>query len=244
VALQSALHCSGRLADPAGQARSHLYLGRAFNRLGQAGAARSHLTQAVAVSHALGDRAAEARAHLAFSVLWGSESDLAESLSSGLRALRLAEADNDLALLAKACNNVGYDYAVQGDAEQALGYCLRALDLCHQADTDPSLEAYIEDSLGYIYHRLGDGCQATASYWRAVRTFRAIGAPYLSARSLSDLGDCHEAAGDGDAAIDAWQQALAVLDELAHPDADKVRRKINVQRAARNAQLNGASATP
>ena len=233
---QTRLDSSDRLGDPSGQARAHLHLGRALARLGQADAARRHLAQAVELSRALGDRPTEARAHLALSHVWSAgQFNPAEALASCLRALELAEAAGDVALMAHACNNLGYDYALHGDADQALAYCRRALDLCHQARTDPALEAHIYDSLGYAYRCLGDQRQAIASYWRAVRTSQAIGAPYLGAESLSNLGDCHAAAGDAAAAAEAWQLALSILDDLNHPYAADVRRKISELRAvARN----------
>jgi predicted negative regulator of RcsB-dependent stress response len=42
---------------------------------------------------------------------------------------------------------------------------------------------------------------------------------------LVSLGDSYEAAGDTQAARDAWQQALAILDDLQHPDAERIRGK-------------------
>lgn len=147
------------------------------------------------------------------------------------RVQQLAEAAADVALMARACNNLGYDYALAGDTQNALSYCRRALDLCHQADVDPCLEGIAEDSLGYAYARTGDRRRAIASYSRAVRVFRKTGAARLEAGSLSDLGDCHAAAGDARAAVGAWQRALAILGELSHPgehpDAIRIRRKID-----------------
>jgi hypothetical protein len=43
---------------------------------------------------------------------------------------------------------------------------------------------------------------------------------------LDHLGDTHAAAGDPGAARAAWQQALAILTELDHPDAERLRGKL------------------
>jgi hypothetical protein len=43
---------------------------------------------------------------------------------------------------------------------------------------------------------------------------------------LTNLGDAHRAADDLDAARSAWRQALTILDELNHPDADRVRARL------------------
>jgi transcriptional regulator with XRE-family HTH domain/tetratricopeptide (TPR) repeat protein len=225
ITQQAALNCSSRIGDRAGQATSHLYLGRALAHQGHARSALSHLKKAAELSHVLGDRSAEARAHLAFSVLWLGKSDLASSISSSLQALQLAEAHGDLALMAHACNNLGYSYAVQNDTDQALAYCRRALELCSRVDA-PCIEAHAADSLGYTYCCLGDQRQAAVSYRRAAALFQDTGARYLSAQSLTSLGDSHKAAGHLSAARSAWRRALTILDDLNHPDADQIRRKL------------------
>jgi hypothetical protein len=43
---------------------------------------------------------------------------------------------------------------------------------------------------------------------------------------MAHLGDAHQAARDTAAARRAWQQALAVLDGLHHPGADRVRARL------------------
>ncbi len=45
---------------------------------------------------------------------------------------------------------------------------------------------------------------------------------------LDRLGDVHHSAGDARAARWAWTQALRTLDELGHPDSDRVRAKVRV----------------
>lgn len=230
---RTALDCSVRLGQLDGQARAHLQLGRALARLGQADLARAHVARAVELSAELGDRGTEARAHLVLAAIWQTiEHKSAEAIASSLRALALAEADADPGLTAVACNNLGYDHALHGDAARALAYCRRALDLCQQANVDPVLEGHIYDTLGYASQRLGEHQQAIASYRRATRIFRDNGARYLSAESLSNLGDCQAAAGDADAAIRAWQHALTILDDLGDAGAGLLCDKIGRLRKA------------
>jgi predicted negative regulator of RcsB-dependent stress response len=50
---------------------------------------------------------------------------------------------------------------------------------------------------------------------------------------LTRLGDAHQALGDRAAAREAWQQALAVLDELHDPGAAQVESRLDELRAAR-----------
>ena len=56
---------------------------------------------------------------------------------------------------------------------------------------------------------------------------RELGAHYYEASSLTDLGDAQHAGGHTEAARDAWQQALTILDQLSHPDAEVVRAKLH-----------------
>lgn len=48
----------------------------------------------------------------------------------------------------------------------------------------------------------------------------------VQADALGHLGDNDYAAGDSSAAREAWQQALAILEDLGHPNADQVRHKL------------------
>jgi hypothetical protein len=55
---------------------------------------------------------------------------------------------------------------------------------------------------------------------------RDLGYRYGEAFTLTNLGDTHHAAGHPHAARTAWQQALTILDQLDHPDAEQVRTKL------------------
>jgi hypothetical protein len=59
-----------------------------------------------------------------------------------------------------------------------------------------------------------------------VDLFRDLGDRYFEADTLTHLGDAHHAAGDPRAARDAWQQALTILNDMDHPDAQQVRTKL------------------
>jgi tetratricopeptide (TPR) repeat protein len=74
---------------------------------------------------------------------------------------------------------------------------------------------------------MGDEYQAGISYRRASSLFGQTSRRYLSAMSLDSLGDSYHRAGNVSEALGTWRQALDILDELAHPDASEVRRKIH-----------------
>ena len=54
---------------------------------------------------------------------------------------------------------------------------------------------------------------------------RESGNHLKEARTLANLGDAHQTAGDVAKALDAWQHALAIFDDLDHPDSDRLRTK-------------------
>jgi tetratricopeptide (TPR) repeat protein len=68
--------------------------------------------------------------------------------------------------------------------------------------------------------------QAITSYQHALDLARDLGDGYHEADTLTHLGDTHHATGNLQAARDAWQQALTILDDLDHPDAGQVRTKL------------------
>jgi tetratricopeptide (TPR) repeat protein len=83
------------------------------------------------------------------------------------------------------------------------------------------------DSLGYAEHHLGNLGEAAACYQRALTLHREAGDRSTEAEALVHLGDTRQAAGDLGPAQEAWQQALAIFDELRNRDAaDKLRATI------------------
>jgi hypothetical protein len=56
--------------------------------------------------------------------------------------------------------------------------------------------------------------------------FREVHNRYYEGHVLAIVGDTHDALGDRGAAETAWRQALTVLDDLHHPDADQLRAKL------------------
>ncbi|MET7352678.1 hypothetical protein [Streptomyces mirabilis] len=51
--------------------------------------------------------------------------------------------------------------------------------------------------------------------------------PAEEAGTLVRIGDTHRATGDHEAARAAWHSALTLFTELAHPDAERVRARLD-----------------
>lgn len=99
-----------------------------------------------------------------------------------------------------------------------LAWGARLLDRCRQLlfgvrSTELSLrsQGIILRSRALLAMVLADNERAEIDYQRSLRLFRQVGDRYLSGRALNDLGTLHQARGDLNAAIDCYQQALALL---------------------------------
>ena len=82
------------------------------------------------------------------------------------------------------------------------------------------------DSLGYAHQQLGHHAEATACYQQALGLHRENGSRWGVAETLGHLGDTRRAAGNPQEARAAWDEALAILADLHHPDADQIRAKL------------------
>ena len=90
----------------------------------------------------------------------------------------------------------------------------------------PQLQRLTMDSLGFIYHQLGQTDRAITCYRDAIALNRDTGDRYFEAIALSRLGDVYQTAGDYERADAAWQRSFEQLDELDHPDAVQVHAKL------------------
>jgi tetratricopeptide (TPR) repeat protein len=120
---------------------------------------------------------------------------------------------------------IGWHEAHLGARREALHACEQALPIFRELG-DRASEAATWDSVGYVHHQLGHYREAAACFHRAIDLYRDLTDRYLEADTLTHLGDTQYAANTAMAARDAWGQALAILDELAHSDADDVRAKL------------------
>jgi DNA-binding SARP family transcriptional activator len=217
-----ALTAAERIGDRTGQANARHYLGFACLRLGAHTQARRHLEQAAEFSRQLGDQAGQARVHITLAISCRLRGEVALALEHAQLALRLFRSGRNRAGQATALNAIGWYHAHLGHYADALDCCEQALGL-YQELGNPAGEAATWDSLGYVHRQLGHQADVTACYDRAIAMFRAQGNSYFEAGTLRNLGEAQEASGCHTAARQSFQQALALLDQLRHPDADTVR---------------------
>lgn len=68
--------------------------------------------------------------------------------------------------------------------------------------------------------------EASACYERALSLYREFGDRFYEAEALTHLGETRHALGELAQAQDAWQQALAVVEDLRHPGAGQIRARL------------------
>lgn len=214
-----------RLSDKPAQALSRRLLAGAFIQLSNYDQANSQLRRALALFSELGDVIGQADVHRNLAWMLERQGLHREALPHAQQALDLFMTTDHRTGQARALNAVGWFLAQLGDYLPALASCQRALEL-QQEVGDRFGEAETWDSLGYVHRHLRHEGEAIACYEQAVKLYRELGDRYSEADALDALGDAHHAFADFEAAQIAWRGALAILEQLDHPHADKIRARM------------------
>jgi tetratricopeptide (TPR) repeat protein/transcriptional regulator with XRE-family HTH domain len=222
---RTALAAATRVGDTAAQALASRILANACSYLGDHDQSRRYYASSLALYQRLGDRRGEAKIHEGLCWLADGQGSYADALEHAERALRLFQAIGDKAGQAAALNSVGWYHGLLGDYEQARSFGQLALTMSAEAGYR-RFEGNAWDSLGYAEHHLGNLPEAAACYQRALSIFREAGDRFVEADVLTHLGDARLAAGEVAQAQEAWRQAITILDDIQHPNADKVRSKL------------------
>ncbi|MEV2194817.1 BTAD domain-containing putative transcriptional regulator [Streptomyces phaeochromogenes] len=225
VAQTTAARAAQGLGDVRGQAHAHRALGFANGRLERWVDAAGHLARALDLFAHIGDRAGQGRVHRYAAFLANARGRHEEALEHYAQAGLLYREAGRRSGQASVANEVGWTHILTGRYRKALEECGRALAV-HQEIGDRNGEAAAWDSLGYAHHHLHEHDRALTCYERALELYRAIRDRSLEADTLVHIGDTRHAAGEHERAADAWRQALDILDDIGHPDAEAVRRKL------------------
>jgi DNA-binding SARP family transcriptional activator len=222
---QIALAAAGRLGDKHAQALVHRGLAHASERLGAHEAALAHYGQALELFRELNDESGQGRARLGTGSALGRLGRYREALAHCEQGLELYRAAGDRAWQAIAFNNIGWCHAQLRQYQHALSHCEQALAL-HGELGDVLGAATAHDSIGYIQHHLGRYPEAAAAFHKAIAIFRKLDDQLNQADILTHLGDTYLADRKPRQALETWREALDILDDLNHPDAEHVRARL------------------
>jgi len=228
VIQRAAVEAAERTADLTSQALAHRLLARAYRQLDRYGDARAQLRHALDKYERSGHHLGRAHTHHTLAMLLARQRNYTYAIRHAQWAFDLYRTVGHHGGQANALNSIGWYHARLGNHHEALTLCQRALTVFQEVG-DESGQAATWDSLGYIHHHLGRHAEAISCYGHAIDLYRRIGDRYNEAAAHTDLGDAFDTTGDTASARSAWQQALAVLDHLHHPDADDVRARLHRQ---------------
>jgi tetratricopeptide (TPR) repeat protein/transcriptional regulator with XRE-family HTH domain len=221
-----ALAAAQRLGDRIGQAHAHRNIGCAYLRFDSHETARTHLRQAASLFGQLDDALAVAQCWLNIAHTFELQRRYGEALYHATRALEVTRAAGDPPCQAASLNAIGWCHLQLGDYDAALASCQQALGL-HRTLGDRRSQAADLDSIGYAQLRIGRLAQAIACCDQAAELNRELGDRAGESEALIHLGDAYQAANRPDAAREAWQRALVILDDLYHPGAGELRNKLS-----------------
>jgi len=225
AAQRVAVTAATRLGDLTVLAYTCRGLGRAYTELRECEDARGFLQRALDLYRQLDDRSGEGYSHLALARLHEYLDQYQQAVDEARQALALFRESDDCVGLAKALNATGWCEAHLKDYRGALNRCTEALHL-YRLVSDRRGEATTCDTLGFVHHHLGDHSRAIARYQEAVGIFVEIADLYNCAATLIRMGDTYDSAAEPRAAREAWQRALAILEDLGHPSAERIRVKL------------------
>ncbi|MFI7233284.1 BTAD domain-containing putative transcriptional regulator [Nonomuraea angiospora] len=225
AAHSAALAVARRQADRFGEAQSHAGASRALIRLGRLDDARDDLERAIALFTELGDRDGRTRAHLGLGFIHQKQDRPRAALEEFHQALTLHREAGNEAGAALFLNSIGYQLVLLGEYEEAIPYCQEALDL-HAKLGYRHGQASAGDSLAYAYHHLGRFPEAAELYRRSIGLFQEVGDRWHEADTTVHLGEMYDAAGDRATALGTFRRALELLEQLNHPDADRLRARL------------------
>ncbi|MFC5052898.1 hypothetical protein [Saccharothrix xinjiangensis] len=141
----------------------------------------------------------------------GSRHDWERSRLIGLEAARRL---GDGAAEVLALRVLGLVHALGGRYRQALDVSVEALG-------DRSGVADAEDASGRAHQVAGELHVAVECYQRALAPHSEAGDVWPRTTVLRRLGDAYAAAGDQEAAHEAWRAASVILTRIGHPEADR-----------------------
>jgi DNA-binding SARP family transcriptional activator len=221
AALDAAIRCNA--VDR--QAYAHRSLAGAYIGQGRYTEAEARLEDALTAYRACGDETGQAHTAANLGGMLETRGRYAEALDHVLKANELHRRLGNRAFEGLTLNGIGWLRAQLGDYQAAIDDCRRALRILTEVGDQPGVAA-AWDSLGYAYHHLGRLDETIVAYRNSLQACRKAGDRVGEAQTLVRLGETFTRAGSPDEARQAWESALDILDELRHPDADRVRSRL------------------
>ncbi|MFJ8150714.1 ATP-binding protein [Streptomyces sp. NPDC094468] len=222
---------AGRAGDRAAHATATRRHADALSRLHRAREALDLLSESLRTCRELGDEEGVREVRLSLVRVYDSGGDPRRALPHARLALAMAERTGDPLALADGLTAVAQQWERLGEHTVALGHARRALDL-YTGLGHLDGQAGILIGMGRAEQGLGRPTAAIGHYEVSLGLDRALGDRFREAHALEHLGDAHAELGRGGDARALWEEALALFEELHHPDSAPVQAKLRAQRGA------------
>ncbi|MBO0838234.1 MAG: tetratricopeptide repeat protein, partial [Actinobacteria bacterium] len=226
VTLQrTGLVAATRIEDTAGQALSNRLLGNAYLDLRAHDQALDRYRASAELYRELGSGFGEAKAWQGIAVVAGQQGRYTDSIGYYEYVLHLQRELGHKAGEARTLIGMAASRGALGALPEARELCRRALTLASELG-NRYIEALAWHHLGLVEQVLGDFTAAVTGFRHALDLARKADDRLHEADVFAHLGDIHHAQGKTPGAHEAWSRALAIFDEIQHPDADRVRGKL------------------
>jgi hypothetical protein len=217
---------SARLAgESAAAATVTLLLGRGLAELRQWDAAEQAAREALRLYRERGDARLEAHALIYLGEIALERGRTDQGVAITRQAVQLCEQIGERLGLGAALGNLAEAHYERGEYQTARDLSHQALDVLGQTgDREGAISSWL--TLGDVERDSGEPAQALHCYGTAARLSREVGNILQLAAALTRLGDVQDLLGHRPAAERSWREALAILTDLDHPDADGVLRRL------------------
>ncbi|MDX2757709.1 tetratricopeptide repeat protein [Streptomyces europaeiscabiei] len=232
---RAAVHALARdAADRAGDRASHATATRrladALSRLNRGSETLDLLYETLRTCRDLGDEEGVRAVRLSLVRVYSSCGHPRRALPHARLALAMAERTGDPFALADGLTSVAQQWELLGEHAVALDHSRRALDLYTRLGHLDG-QAGILIGMGRAEQGLGRPTAAIGHYQVSLELDRALGDRYREAHALEHLGNAHAEIGGREDARALWEEALALFEDLHHPDAEPVRAKLRTPAA-------------
>jgi len=214
------------VGESAAAATVTLLLGRGLSELRQWDAAERAVLEALRLYRARGDARLEAHGLIYLGLVAFQRGQLDQGVAITGQAVRLCRQIGEHLGLGTALANLAGAHYELGEYQHARDLCNQALEVHGQTgNRECAIGCWI--ILGDIERDSGHTTRALRCYGTATRLSREVGHSLWVANALTSLGDLQDSLGHRPAAERSWREALAILTDLDHPDAEGMLRRLS-----------------
>jgi tetratricopeptide (TPR) repeat protein len=197
-------------------------LAKSHHRLRELREAIAYYEQALEIAREMGDRQWEGRVLGTLGLAYASQGTMHQAMACYEQGVEIAREAGDRRGEGSRLGNLGLAHAALGQTNEAIGCYEQVLEIAREIG-DRRMEGNALGQLGLSHVALHRPREAIRHYEGGLEIAREIGDRLGEAIRLANLGHVYRQLGDAPRAGDSWEQALAVYEALADPNAERVR---------------------